>query len=407
VVRPTTVYSSTAYGPFGEQYGTSGTTDASFTGQDQDTISTLYDFLARRYSPSQGRWVSPDPAGRAAVKLTNPQTWNRYVYVLNNPLRLVDPKGMDECDSEGDDDDSAAAECSVDSGGGGGGDSSGDGSGDDGGNGDCPADACVTAPPPDDVNTMGSNINPCTAIFAGVNDVPDSPGFADAGAETNGKVFFPLPGSGYSNLVSNAAVAAGYGGFNNAQSLANSVNDLADAGNTSITGYFYSGSAGLFQQAWNAGAFTEAAVSAMKAGGINFIEPGGMSDATATFDQIPTHFFIGQSQLNSFVQGSNVNIELLKPPPTVLNVQQHNFGMAWNTPQIQRTIPLSGGCLEMTDNKNSLPTTPDGPKPEGVPILQMTDSEIDRSSPKQNSETGRSLLVALLSTHGRVEESSR
>ncbi len=99
------LYSGTAYAPFGEQYGTSGTADASFTGQDQDTASSLYDFLARRQSPSQGRWISPDPAGRGAVKLVNPQSWNRYAYVLNNPLRLIDSTGLDSCVGGGDDDD--------------------------------------------------------------------------------------------------------------------------------------------------------------------------------------------------------------------------------------------------------------------------------------------------------------
>ncbi len=110
---PTSVYSSSAYGPFGEQYAVSGTTDASFTGQDQDTVSTLYDFPARRESPNQGRWISPDPAGRAAVTLASPQSWNRYAYVLNNPLSLVDPSGL--CDDNNDADDS----CDDDSGGGG------------------------------------------------------------------------------------------------------------------------------------------------------------------------------------------------------------------------------------------------------------------------------------------------
>jgi RHS repeat-associated protein len=98
------LYSSTAYAPFGEKFGTAGTADASFTGQDQDTVSSLYDFPARRQSPSQGRWISPDPAGRGAVMLANPQSWNRYAYVSNNPLSLIDPLGLEDCASDDDDD---------------------------------------------------------------------------------------------------------------------------------------------------------------------------------------------------------------------------------------------------------------------------------------------------------------
>jgi RHS repeat-associated protein len=82
------LYSSTSYAPFGEQYAVAGTADASFTGQDQDTVKSLYDFPARRQSPSQGRWISPDPAGIGAVIIASPQSWNRYAYVLNNPLAL-------------------------------------------------------------------------------------------------------------------------------------------------------------------------------------------------------------------------------------------------------------------------------------------------------------------------------
>jgi antitoxin component YwqK of YwqJK toxin-antitoxin module len=50
-----TVYSSSAYAPSGEQYAASGTSDASFTDQNQDTTSTLYDFTYREYSQTQER----------------------------------------------------------------------------------------------------------------------------------------------------------------------------------------------------------------------------------------------------------------------------------------------------------------------------------------------------------------
>src|SRR5208282_2492135 len=82
-----------AYGPFGEQYANSGTTDLSFTGMNQDTASNVYDFPAREYG-IQGRWPSPDPAGLAAVDPSNPQSWNRYAYVGNSPLNSTDPLGL-------------------------------------------------------------------------------------------------------------------------------------------------------------------------------------------------------------------------------------------------------------------------------------------------------------------------
>ena len=76
-----TMCSSTAYAPFGETHAQTGTTtDVSFTGADQDTASGMDDFLERRYNPTAGRWLSPDPAGLGAVDPTNPQTWNRYAY---------------------------------------------------------------------------------------------------------------------------------------------------------------------------------------------------------------------------------------------------------------------------------------------------------------------------------------
>lgn len=102
------VYFDGAYAPFGEPYDYAGTSnmDFSFTGQNQDTTipspSGIYDFLFREQSPVQGRWTSPDPAGLTAVDMVNPQTWNRYAYVANNPVSNIDLKGLDlvVCGSE-------------------------------------------------------------------------------------------------------------------------------------------------------------------------------------------------------------------------------------------------------------------------------------------------------------------
>ena len=89
------VYYDGAYAPYGETYAESGTTDRSFTGQNQDTVAGLYDFMYREYHAVQGRWISPDPAGIAVVDPNSPQSWNRYAYVLNIPTLLIDPLGLD------------------------------------------------------------------------------------------------------------------------------------------------------------------------------------------------------------------------------------------------------------------------------------------------------------------------
>jgi RHS repeat-associated protein len=96
VTSPNRTFSSSqAYAPFGEMYAISANTvDVGFAGGNATFGLNEYDFPAREYS-NQGRWVSPDPAGLAAVDPTNPQSWNRYAYVLNNPLTTTDPTGLD------------------------------------------------------------------------------------------------------------------------------------------------------------------------------------------------------------------------------------------------------------------------------------------------------------------------
>ena len=61
-----------------------------FTGQRFDAATRIYDYRARWYDPRLGRFLSPDPVVPAHDL---PQSLNRYSYVLNNPLALVDPSG--------------------------------------------------------------------------------------------------------------------------------------------------------------------------------------------------------------------------------------------------------------------------------------------------------------------------
>jgi len=96
------VYSKEAYAPFGETHNEAGTADRSFTGQDQDVVAGaggtgIYDYLFRKYDPSAGRWLSPDPAGWNAVNGTDPQSLNRYAYVENQPMNATDPSGLMLC----------------------------------------------------------------------------------------------------------------------------------------------------------------------------------------------------------------------------------------------------------------------------------------------------------------------
>jgi RHS repeat-associated protein len=101
-----TCYWDIAYAPFGENYVPPATgcvaQDLNFTGQNQDTETSvssggqggLFDFMFRKHSPVQGRWLSPDPAGLAAASPADPQTWNRYAYVANRPTNSIDGLGL-------------------------------------------------------------------------------------------------------------------------------------------------------------------------------------------------------------------------------------------------------------------------------------------------------------------------
>ena len=82
--------------PFGDAQTCTGTdwSPLHFTGQDWDSESNLTHFMFRQLSMTEGRWTSPDPAGMGAVSPGDPQTWNRYSYVENNPLSATDPLGL-------------------------------------------------------------------------------------------------------------------------------------------------------------------------------------------------------------------------------------------------------------------------------------------------------------------------
>jgi RHS repeat-associated protein len=71
-----------------------------FTGKERDAETGLDYFGARYFSSPQGRFTSPDPLLNSG-RPDNPQSWNRYAYTLNNPLRYVDPNGLYEWAASG------------------------------------------------------------------------------------------------------------------------------------------------------------------------------------------------------------------------------------------------------------------------------------------------------------------
>ncbi|HEY3457724.1 MAG TPA: RHS repeat-associated core domain-containing protein [Bryobacteraceae bacterium] len=112
------------YLPFGEEipqqysgrtaalhFGATENIAQKFTGKERDAETGMDYFGARYYSGRQGRFTSPDeytwvgttdvftgePVGQLNplpyADINNPQSLNKYTYVLNNPLRYTDPDG--------------------------------------------------------------------------------------------------------------------------------------------------------------------------------------------------------------------------------------------------------------------------------------------------------------------------
>ena len=81
---------NTSYDPWGKVLGGGTQSKFLYTGQEKDTETNLNYYNARYYSSDTRRFTQPDTI---IQDVYNPQSLNRYSYVLNNPLKYTDPSG--------------------------------------------------------------------------------------------------------------------------------------------------------------------------------------------------------------------------------------------------------------------------------------------------------------------------
>jgi len=100
--RARTAYNASVEGtftslPFGDAQTTASGSDIDpyhYAMLDTDSETGTNHAQFRQYSNLQGRWMSSDPYS-GSYDFSNPQSLNRYAYVMNNPLSAVDPSGLD------------------------------------------------------------------------------------------------------------------------------------------------------------------------------------------------------------------------------------------------------------------------------------------------------------------------
>jgi RHS repeat-associated protein len=81
--------------PWGQVLAQGGTRQSVvWAGLDWQVNDPAIPSASREYNFRDYRWMTPDPGGVKVVKLDNPQTWNMYAYVGNNPTSRNDPGGL-------------------------------------------------------------------------------------------------------------------------------------------------------------------------------------------------------------------------------------------------------------------------------------------------------------------------
>jgi RHS repeat-associated protein len=97
------------YLPFGEEigagvglrtttqkYSQSDNVRRRFSMTERDDVSGLAHTLFRKLEDRAGRWTSPDPYN-GSQNVASPQSMNRFSYVGNDPVNLIDPTGLVQC----------------------------------------------------------------------------------------------------------------------------------------------------------------------------------------------------------------------------------------------------------------------------------------------------------------------
>lgn len=91
------VVSEALYSAFGE-WTTDMPGQFGYTSREMDLETGLMYYRARMFDSSLGAFLSPDP-----IRITGKPPWD-YAYVSNNPLRFVDPLGLEVCERPGEED---------------------------------------------------------------------------------------------------------------------------------------------------------------------------------------------------------------------------------------------------------------------------------------------------------------
>ncbi len=93
------------YGGVEHDYCPNAVQNYKFTGKERDMESGLDYFGKRFHASSLGRFMSVDPhdiladakkPDKVRTELLDPQSWNRYAYVTNNPLKYADWEGLEK-----------------------------------------------------------------------------------------------------------------------------------------------------------------------------------------------------------------------------------------------------------------------------------------------------------------------